>query len=1475
MSGIWPFFNNTFSNATINKILAEIESDQQHQNNRQQHHQLHLQPKPSIQQQQQQQQQLQPQQPKQLSSSPSFNSILSKPKSNGTTVTTTATTTTKTNTLNNHNTSNNSSNNNNSTNIPASATQLLQSIQENDTLSTTNLTSAPTITTHQIFAVGSNKNSLDSSPSTNINKNTTPETTTTTTTGKSTTTEVLNDQFQQSSSSSLPNSSTVNIHPSTLDNSSSINTSSSPVFNQINNYNDNSSKLLITSLNINLFNKLIDQQNLIDELNMNKNNKLNSYLTKTEVLEIIIEYILISLDVSIEKNHNNLNLNHPIFQDCDENSNNTNNNNSNDNDNFQEIIKDDSTFNTINNDSDFNNTGNFSTHSDFSTNSNINSKSIEEKLLISLKRSITCFEILLVCNNNIIIPMILSGFEFPLIKKLWRGFFNKPIETYTTPTILKISSASSNNNNNNNIIGTLDDENEDENENELYSEPHNLSMLNKFLKFIDSIASFNMNSLMNFIRFEQNLNNETLNITNQFLNLLIHLSQVGDLLVRLISTDKHYNPNGLIEILMDQNLIVESLRLIKLHYLDHRIQDNLCVLLNSIVGISSNVGFWEDMNNVNGLNEFGEPITDGNGNDQRASNPNIGPNDLTRQLVNKTCVYEMLDILLNYGHYGLVTIVSVIIEVIRKNNSDYDDFDWVNSVKGYKLPKKFQSDVNTNLNENQQDQTTTPTEGDEVNSIPNDNNNTNPDVSVLTEFDNDDSNIVDEDMTINDSQFDLANNRPNSRDPIYLGTLLKLFSLHLQDLVESYLSDKYYLIRDVDMYYNYESSKPSTSESEELDNNEATAATSSSSATGILNDEDTEDSDDTLVNNNQNLLLNENIKDRIKNQKLKLRRSNGFKNGKIPKLNSSIGEVIEPLGYERFKIMELIAELLHCSNMMLMNKSSKLDYLLHKRDLLRDVKQTEKLVLDALNDNIVDYQSNSKSQINNNFENSSRNISKKSNNNNDENSKNDSNIIYDYSKHGDISKSMERLSVKSDDEDNNITSTNSLKMSSINSNNSKLDSANTVNDTQDEQNQLLSQNLETTESQFSQPTSNLSNSDAESESESDDFRDTFIKLPLDLSIGNFLKLQLLESNAIPLIIIKLIKFSWNNFMHNVIFDLVQQIFNGRLVNWDEDQSNQEFELSIYDSNLNLNKILIWSLFGDFDDFDNIDNFPTDSNYPGFFNLPSFILYAFDKSNEYESKNNFKLGYMGHLTLVAEEIHKFQNYVENFGLTREDQTLDVLEEQDDSINPYYLKSSLFIYTTLYKELYGDFENNRFRNWNYFLDNQLKEINIMYNKVLGAPNELEEMNDNSTLDLDRSNGVILLDNGDNENFRTDNGIENIEDVDASDFDNDIHVDSSDIHSIVMDEDDDNLQVINGQEVDDLDDNINDDATSFDMRREKNSSLDEFNESDELADSQFLDVNNQQQQQQHEQQPQPLDDDVYDDYDNDERGRQSQNI
>ena len=41
----------------------------------------------------------------------------------------------------------------------------------------------------------------------------------------------------------------------------------------------------------------------------------------------------------------------------------------------------------------------------------------------------------------------------------------------------------------------------------------------------------------------------------------------------------------------------------------------------------------------------------------------------------------------------------------------------------------------------------------------------------------------------------------------------------------------------------------------------------------------------------------------------------------LPALETTFGE-IEPLGFERFKICELIAELLHCSNMSLLNEAN-------------------------------------------------------------------------------------------------------------------------------------------------------------------------------------------------------------------------------------------------------------------------------------------------------------------------------------------------------------------------------------------------------------------------------------------------------------------------------------------------------------------------------------------------------------------------
>lgn len=144
----------------------------------------------------------------------------------------------------------------------------------------------------------------------------------------------------------------------------------------------------------------------------------------------------------------------------------------------------------------------------------------------------------------------------------------------------------------------------------------------------------------------------------------------------------------------------------------------------------------------------------------------IGPNELTRQLVSQTCVEQLINDMLKGGN-PLTVGVGIIIEVIRKNNSDYD-----------------------------------------------------PDVASD------------------------ASAPPSSRDPIYLGTLLRLFASHVPDFMALILSPNH-----------------------------------------TINGGDS-----------------------------------GPQNIKRKELSAAFGAKIEPLGFDRFKTCELMAELLHCSNMGLLNE---------------------------------------------------------------------------------------------------------------------------------------------------------------------------------------------------------------------------------------------------------------------------------------------------------------------------------------------------------------------------------------------------------------------------------------------------------------------------------------------------------------------------------------------------------------------------
>ena len=158
----------------------------------------------------------------------------------------------------------------------------------------------------------------------------------------------------------------------------------------------------------------------------------------------------------------------------------------------------------------------------------------------------------------------------------------------------------------------------------------------------------------------------------------------------------------------------------------------------------------------------------------------IGPNELTRQLVSEPCVRKLIEDMLKGGN-PLTVGVGIVIEVIRKNNSDYD-----------------------------------------------------PDVGAD------------------------ANTQPTSRDPIYLGTLLRLFASHVPDFMELILSPNHTI----------------------------------GGGDGPVT----------------------------------IRRK---------ELSAAFGSKIEPLGFDRFKTCELMAELLHCSNMGLLNEVGSEDYV-KARDFERE-----------------------------------------------------------------------------------------------------------------------------------------------------------------------------------------------------------------------------------------------------------------------------------------------------------------------------------------------------------------------------------------------------------------------------------------------------------------------------------------------------------------------------------------------------------
>jgi SIT4-associating protein SAP155 len=244
---------------------------------------------------------------------------------------------------------------------------------------------------------------------------------------------------------------------------------------------------------------------------------------------------------------------------------------------------------------------------------------------------------------------------------------------------------------------------------------------------LDQLMDKNSISLLNFIRRRTDL-------VDTFLNK-IEIPMLMDFLLRVVQTDKASSPTGIVEVLSQQQLIPKLIEILKPHpsqfatkpltipnYELFFKQTAASDFIKALVTISSNTALAVVLEN------------------------NIGPNQLTRELVSPDIIKTMInDIMLfnipsetgsiQSNKHGINNCVGIIIELIRKNNSDYD----------------LNCGTYSSMLQNCGDENA----GSEVNSY------------VMFHW-----------------LKDFEQNPPGLRDPIYLGEMLSIFSGHLDKFAE-------------------------------------------------------------------------------------------------------------------------------------------------------------------------------------------------------------------------------------------------------------------------------------------------------------------------------------------------------------------------------------------------------------------------------------------------------------------------------------------------------------------------------------------------------------------------------------------------------------------------------------------------------------------------------------------------------------------
>ncbi|ORY12833.1 SIT4 phosphatase-associated protein-domain-containing protein [Clohesyomyces aquaticus] len=641
-----------------------------------------------------------------------------------------------------------------------------------------------------------------------------------------------------------------------------------------------------------------------------------------------------------------------------------------------------------------------------------------------------------------------------------------------------------------------------------------------FTKVNESLLDRKMEEMLDFFR----------SLDSVVPDMLQHVDcpMIMDLLLKIISLEKSEGGQGIVDWLQSQNLVPKLLSYLSPDH-SSSTQTSAGDFLKAIITISANATTQ----------------------DQSV----IGPNELTRQLVSEPCIKTLISDMLKGGN-PLTVGVGIIIEVIRKNNSDYDLENQIGPM-------------------------------------------------------------------------------PKNSDPIYLGTLLRQFAKHIPQFME-------------------------------------------------------------LVHNPNQTIVNK----------------DGSTGTRKRELKTAFGEKIEPLGFDRFKTCELMAELLHCSNMALLNERGS-EAEVKRRDSERESLKAEGKLTSRQNSNAVDYSTSvdshgfhharapssespeeiKKLEVQNNSEDdfekvaASEAVSEDSRGNTTakeqigeplERSPKEAprDIVSEKTDAGDDEFVDEPLSPVKDqpspsaatntagvkapaDAESPTSAGLSAKVGGLDLDNdtvmgSSCDEPEVKQGADSEATSLLTQQLnmgseiegleppeglsphpddkpaplfagksqrtnapeaskvETT--RFTEPPesegSEVTPIDETSSTRSVLFGGPEGQYPpqyeVDIDgtpvVGDLLKMMFVENKVVPTILDFFFRFPWNNFLHNVVYDVVQQVFNG--------QMDRGFNRSLA-----------------------IDLFETGR-------ITERIIEGQQASDKAQAETHMRLGYMGHLTLIAEEVLKF-------------------------------------------------------------------------------------------------------------------------------------------------------------------------------------------------------------------------------------------